>query len=130
MEYNNNVDTKNSFKQHINSCNVNMLICKLFSSSLNYLNEQNILKICEYGLNCINFKETYLSQRKSFTSNELNTIIKLCSNILKSFTNDELTKPFVIALLNYYIKAPDLSSNKFQSFVFLCELFYEDYHLK
>lgn len=73
----------------ISSNAINLLICKLCSTSLSQLNSEMIYSVFEYSLNSLDVSQT--QNQSKISTNELQTILKLTETIFKSFTRNGIS---------------------------------------
>lgn len=118
-------DSKKS-NQQISANTINLLLCKLCSSSLLQLTEERLLEIFQYSLNSL----VVANDHERLELNELITVLNLSKTIFDNFTNTDITKPFLIALTKYFDATGKFSNNKWLVFEFLCREFYENNNLK
>lgn len=121
-------ELKNNNNQ-VGANTINLLICKLCSSSILKLEEENLLEIFQYSLNSLIIKKNDKGQQK-LELNELITVLNLSQTILENFTNTEITKPFIVGLTKYFDTIPKYSYNKWLVFEFVCKQFYDNDNLK
>jgi len=105
---------------------INLLLCKFCSSSLLQLTDEKLLIIFKYSLNALVVNK---DTPHTLELNELNTVLKLSETIFNNFTNPEIVKPFLIALVKYFDTVPKFSHNKWLVFEFLCRQFHENNNL-
>lgn len=79
-------DSKSNNNHQVGSNTINLLLCKLCSSSLLKLAEVNLLGIFQYSLNSLVVKKNDSGQQ-NLKLNELITVLNLSQTILENFTN-------------------------------------------
>ncbi len=132
FEYTASDSKKSPANTKLKANTINLLLCQLCSSSLLQLSEPRLLHIFQYSLDSLVVHTGHSDDDSchKLEVNELLTLLNLTETVLHSFSNTDITKPFLVALTKFFDSAAKFSQQKWLVFEFLCREFYENGKLK